>query len=765
MWKIVCDRGRQWWEWHPEGGPEQLIEKVEEARTHFEKNKYKQKHSSDQVLRTTALYRPFNEAYGMDDVTDYMKSLDKRLAQEDDGEKRHKTLLERSLARSVQYYRTLQMSDGHWPGDYGGPMFLLPGLIIVCYITETELDHETRKEMKRYLFNHQNEDGGWGLHIEAPSSMFGTAMNYVALRILGVDRDDSSAVAARTWILQRGGALGIPSWGKLYLAVLGLYHWDGLNPLTPEMWLLPYWLPIHPGRFWCHCRIVYLPMSYLYGRRATAKETELIRELKEELYLDKFEEIDWNAQRENCCKEDIYTKRPKIQSWLWTILSWYEKFPIPVKSFFRRRALEETILQVKKEDEHTNFICIGPVNKVLNMLCCYFDDPRSEHFQKHIPRLKDYLWLAEDGMKMQGYNGSQLWDTAFAAQALCEAGSITRHHFPSTLQLAHHYLDIAQVREDIPQGERYYRHISKGAWPFSTRDHGWPISDCTAEGLKAVLSLEACGSIPKEQFFSHERLFDAVHVSLSLQNKDGGWATYENTRSYSWLEWINPSEVFGDIMIDYSCVECTSSSIQGLAAFRARHPGHRRAQVDTAIERGAQFIESIQRADGSWYGSWGVCFTYGTWFGVEGLVAAGRTFESCECLPKACHFLCSKQKSDGSWGESYLSCTEKVWMEAEQGQVVQTAWAVMALIKAIGASHSMWNETEENVHASHQVFHSSIRKGIDFLLSSQQENGDWPQQRISGVFNRNCMISYSNYRNIFPMWAIALYRSRFLEEI
>ncbi len=40
-----------------------------------------------------------------------------------------------------------------------------------------------------------------------------------------------------------------------------------------------------------------------------------------------------------------------------------------------------------------------------------------------------------------------------------------------------------------PPLQRYYRHISKGAWPFSTRDHGWPISDCTSEGLKAALLL------------------------------------------------------------------------------------------------------------------------------------------------------------------------------------------------------------------------------------------------------------------------------------
>ena len=38
------------------------------------------------------------------------------------------------------------------------------------------------------------------------------------------------------------------------------------------------------------------------------------------------------------------------------------------------------------------------------------------------------------------------------------------------------------------------------------------------------------------------------------------------------------------------------------------------------IAAGRKFIKSIQRADGSWYGSGGCCFTYGTWFGVEGLV-------------------------------------------------------------------------------------------------------------------------------------------------
>ena len=64
-----------------------------------------------------------------------------------------------------------------------------------------------------------------------------------------------------TQIHEHGGATAITSWGKFWLAVLGAYAWDGMNPTPPEMWLLPYagWTGVglaHPGRFWCHCRMV-----------------------------------------------------------------------------------------------------------------------------------------------------------------------------------------------------------------------------------------------------------------------------------------------------------------------------------------------------------------------------------------------------------------------------------------------------------------------------------------------------------------------------
>jgi hypothetical protein len=185
--------------------------------------------------------------------------------------------------------------------------------------------------------------------------------------------------------------------------------------------LLPYWVPFHPGRMWCHCRVVYLPMAYLYGTKSTAKETELIRQLRQvpwffcilslclniswlmcffvdtftlnanglfsgivyrtlrEDWLDKISILDislWSLQStiphyQSRFQYALHNFSSKLQkklnkesisdfdSFFEALFQIYEKCPL---QWLRKRAITETLDHIRYEDIQTHYIDIGPVH-------------------------------------------------------------------------------------------------------------------------------------------------------------------------------------------------------------------------------------------------------------------------------------------------------------------------------------------------------------------------------------------------------------------
>jgi len=652
----------------------------------------------------------------------------------------------RSTYKGFSYYESLQTEHGNWPGDYGGPLFLIPGLIFASYITKTPFKKPEEVLIVRNLLNHQNKDGGWGIHIEGESTMFGTVMQYVTMRLLDIDANTPELTNARKWIQENGGAVGLPAWGKFYLSILNLYEWIGNDTLLPELWISPRSLPIHPGKYWCHNRMVYLPMSYCYGHQITAELTPLLEDIRTEIFTEKYEDIAWKKIRQKTCDKDVFHPVHWGYKAMMKFGNAYEK----VKSKkLRKKALDFVGEYIDAEDIHTNFVNIGPVNQAINSICVWhLHGKDSDQFKAHADRWRQYLWVAEDGMKMGGYNGSQLWDAAFTGQALLECK--LENEFPKMAKGLYQFIEKTQIRHNPYEYKKFFRDKSEGCWPFSTIEHAWPVTDCTSEGMKTALMFNEASFVKEASFdkITEARLKPTIDWLLSMQNEDGGWASYERKRAPKWIEVLNPALVFENIMVEVTYTECSSASLQGLNYFKQKSD-YRKQDIEAASKKGVDFIKSKQDPDGSWYGCWGVCYTYGTWFGIEGLLNGGESGYdengngAIEEIQKACSFIESIQKKDGSWGEHFASCVTHSYVEHDEGQIINTAWALLALMAA--------NYPKKEV----------VENGIRFLNSKIEANGDFPQEGISGVFNGNVMETYTSYRNVFPLWALGRYLNEY----
>jgi len=190
------------------------------------------------------------------------------------------------------------------------------------------------------------------------------------------------------------------------------------------------------------------------------------------------------------------------------------------------------------------------------------------------------------------------------------------------------------------------------------------------------------------------------------------------------------------LIADPSTPDLTGRTLEYLGLYTNLGRDHK------AIKDGITWMLRHQEDNGSWYGRWGICYLYGTWAAVTGLIASGVRADHLSIV-KAVKWLHEVQEDDGGWGESCKSDRASRFVSLGTGTLTHTAWALDALISAAD------KPTE------------SILKGISFILNNLEQEDwttDYPAgQGMAGAF----YIHYHSYRYIYPLIALSHYQRKY----
>ena len=613
-------------------------------------------------------------------------------------------LARQTLERARDHALGLQHADGWWQGELETNVTMDAEDLLLREFLGLH-DDAAIAAAARWIRSQQRDDGTWANFYGGPGDLSTTVEAYLALRLAGDEPDATHMKQASAWILGQGGVEATRVFTRIWLALSGLWSWDELPVIPPELIYLPSWFPLNIYDWGCWARQTIVALAVVQSFRPSRPLPFTIDELK----------------------TGVTPSRPPADPWarVFNALDKALHLYRPVKSV-RRAALRRCAEWIIARQERDG--CWGGIQPpwvyslmALNLLGYDLDHPVLARGLAGLDRFT----ITEDGADGQVRRleacQSPVWDTVLTMIALADAGLPADH--PALVNAARWVLD----EEIRGPGDWQVRRpdLAPGGWAFEFDNDVYPDTDDTAE---VVLALRRAGPRSPQKQAAIDR---GLNWLAGMQSKDGGWGAFDadNTRKL-----VNklPFCDFGAV-IDPPSADVTAHIVEAFAAEgRAAEP---------AARRGVVWLLRAQEPDGSWFGRWGANYVYGTGAVVPALIAAGVK-PSKPVIRRAVAWLENHQNPDGGWGEDLRSYDDPALAGRGESTASQTAWALLALLAA-GERGS-----------------AATERGVRWLAQTQRADGSWDEPQYTGTgFPGDFYINYHLYRLAFPVSALGRYVS------
>jgi squalene-hopene/tetraprenyl-beta-curcumene cyclase len=581
----------------------------------------------------------------------------------------------------------------------------------------------------RWIRSQQREDGTWATFHGGPADLSTTVEAYVALRLCGDEQDAPHLKLAAEWIQANGGVERTRVFTRIWLALFGLWDWERLPVMPPELVLLPPQVPLNVYDWGCWARQTVVPLTIVSHFRPSRPLPFGIDELRTGAAEP--------PPAPAASTAGLFQRADRV-------LHRYERLRTkPGRKAALRRAVEWI---VARQEADGGWGGIQPP-WVYSIMALHLMGYQLDHpvIRAALEGLEGFLVhedTPEGPVRRLEACQSPVWDTALAVVALTDAG--VPGDDPAIVRAA----DWLLAEEITVPGDWSVRRpkLAPGGWAFEFANDGYPDTDDTAEVVIALRRAARRGvagdadapPVEPERLAALRGAIDrGVRWMAGMQSKDGGWGAFDadNTR---YLILKLPFCDFGAV-IDPPSADVTAHIVEAMALDgRARDP---------RALRGVRWLLDHQEPDGSWFGRWGANHVYGTGAVVPALIEAGVSWDH-PALRRAADWLIGHQNPDGGWGEDLRSYRDPAWIGRGQSTASQTAWAMLALLAG----------QEPGGHPRARAASAAADRGAAYLAATQREDGTWDEDQFTGTgFPGDFYINYHLYRLVFPLTALGRY--------